>query len=416
MHAPGALPAPWWSERSTLLRFVADLVAGELAALRHDPLLLPTCWTESLSLQHDLGVDSLELLQLAGSLAESLQMQRSGVEDYLLARRTLSGWLDIATAALQHWDGELTFRTSGSTGEPKRCTHVLAALEQEAASLAALFPQRRRLLLAVPGHHIYGFLFGVLLPRHLGLGPQQVLSVRARLPSQLARHAQPGDLVVGHPQFWQAALEAGVRFPGDVLGATSTAPCPDAVAQQAEAAGLASLVQVYGASETGGLGWRSSHRDAYRLLPYLERAPDREDALLRRGPGGETRTLYPQDSLAWCAADRFTLGARRDAAVQVGGVNVFPERVRQVLLEHPQVEDAAVRLMRPAEGMRLKAFVVPRPDAPAPAVLVQQLRGWIDARLAAPERPKAITLGRRIPRGALGKPADWDLEADPASV
>jgi acyl-coenzyme A synthetase/AMP-(fatty) acid ligase len=137
--------------------------------------------------------------------------------------------------------------------------------------------------------------------------------------------------------------------------------------------------------------------------------------VLRRGPGGDTRTLYPRDDLAWCGADRFTVGARRDAAVQVGGVNVFPERVRRVLLEHPQVEDAAVRLMRPAEGMRLTAFVVPRPDAGAPAILMQQLRGWIDARLATPERPKAITLGRSIPRGALGKPADWDLEPDTAS-
>ena len=411
MHAPGDLAAPWWADRRALLRFVADLVAGELAALRHDPLLLPTNWSGSLSLQHDLGVDSLELLQLAGSLADALQMQRSGVEDYLLARRTLAGWLDIATAALEQWDAELTFRTSGSTGEPKRCTHALAALEQEAASLAALFPDRRRLLLAVPSHHIYGFLFGVLLPRHLGLDPGQVLSVRARLPSQLARHTLPGDLVVGHPQFWQAAAGSDARFPGDVVGASSTAPCPDAVARQAEAAGLASLVQVYGASETGGLGWRASHRDAYRLLPYLERAPDDEGALLRRGPGGETRTLRPQDGLVWCGADRFTLGARHDAAVQVGGINVFPERVRQVLLEHPQVEDAAVRLMGPGEGVRLKAFVVPRAGAGAAASFTQELRNWIDARLAAPERPKAITLGERIPRGALGKPADWSIGA-----
>jgi 4-coumarate--CoA ligase (photoactive yellow protein activation family) len=411
MRASALAPAPWWADRSALLRFVADLAAGELAALRHDPLLLPTGWTGSLSLQHDLGVDSLELLQLAGSLADALQMQRSGVEDYLLARRTLDGWLDIATAALQHWDAELTFRTSGSTGEPKRCTHALAALEQEAASLAALFPRRRRLLLAVPSHHIYGFLFGVLLPRHLGLDPSQVLSVRARLPSQLARHTLPGDLVVGHPQFWQAALGAEARFPDDVIGASSTAPCPDAVAQQAEAAGLAALVQVYGASETGGLGWRASHREAYRLLPYLERAPDDEDALLRRGPGDETRTLRPQDGLVWCGADRFTVGARRDAAVQVGGINVFPERVRQVLLEHPQVEDAAVRLMRADEGVRLKAFVVPRADAGAPEIFTQVLRNWIDARLAAPERPKAITLGERIPRGALDKPADWSIGA-----
>jgi 4-coumarate--CoA ligase (photoactive yellow protein activation family) len=404
MHdATSLLPAPWWADRSALLRFVADLVAGELAAARHDPLLLPDSWEPSLSLQQDLGVDSLELLQLAGALAEALQLQHSGVEDYLLARRTLGDWLDIATAGLQHRDTELTFRTSGSTGEPKRCAHALATLEQEAASLATLFSGRRRLLLAVPAHHIYGFLFGVLLPRHLGLEADQVLSVRARLPSQLARHLLPGDLVIGHPQFWQAALGADQDFPGDVTGVSSTAPCPDAVAERAEAAGLA-LVQVYGASETGGLGWRASHRDPYRLLPHIERA---DDALLRRGPDGEAQTLHPQDSLTWCGEDRFTLGPRRDNAVQVGGVNVFPERVRQVLLEHPLVADAAVRLMRPDEGERLKAFIVPR--AGAGDGFTQELRAWIDTKLAAPERPKAITLGQRIPHGMLGKPADWSI-------
>lgn len=410
MREPGLDLAPWWADRGALLRFVADLVAGELTALRHEQVL-PEGWSGPLSLEQDLGVDSLELLQLAGTLAEALQMQRSGIEDYLLARRTLDGWLDIATASLQHWSGELGFRTSGSTGEPKRCSHELVMLEQEAAALAALFPQRRRLLLAVPSHHIYGFLFGVLLPRHLGIKPDQVLSVRARLPSRLARHVLPGDLVIGHPHVWQAALGPDAAFPDDVTGVSSTAPCPDAVAQRAAGAGLA-LVQVYGASETGGMGWRASHRDAYRLLPYLERAPDGVDALLRRCPGGRTALLRPQDSFEWQSHALFTVGPRRDAAVQVGGTNVFPERVRRVLLEHPMVEDAAVRLMRPDEGVRLKAFVVPRAgagDGFTRELFTRELRAWIDARLAAPERPKAITLGERIPRGALDKPADWSI-------
>jgi 4-coumarate--CoA ligase (photoactive yellow protein activation family) len=407
---PSGMPisSSWWAERSALRRFVADLVAGELAALRHDRLLLPTGWTEALSLEADLGVDSLELMQLAGVLNETLQIHRSGIEDYLLAHRRLANWLDIACTALGYFSDELSFRTSGSTGEPKRCTHALADLEQEAASLAALFPQRRRLLLAVPSHHIYGFLFGVLLPRHLGIDPGKVIGVRGRLPAQLAGLAQPGDLVVGHPQFWQAALETGTQFPGDVIGVSSTAPCPDAVAERAESAGLASLVQIYGASETGGLGWRSSHRDPYRLLPFLERVPGREDGLLRRGPDGATHVLRPQDGLAWCADDQFTVGPRHDDAVQVGGINVFPERVRAVLLAHPLVEDAAVRLMRPGEGIRLKAFVVPRSGAGAG--FTQELRAWIDARLAPPERPKAITLGQQLPRGALGKPADWSID------
>jgi long-chain acyl-CoA synthetase len=406
MNASGMTILPWWAERSALRRFVADLVAGELAALRHDRLLLPTGWTEALSLQDDLGVDSLELLQLAGVLNETLQIHRSGIEDYLLAHRRLANWLDIACTALGYFSDELSFRTSGSTGEPKRCSHALADLEQEAASLAALFPQRRRLLLAVPSHHIYGFLFGVLLPRHLGIDPGQVIVVRGRLPNQLAGFVQSGDLVVGHPQFWQAALEPGMRYPDEVMGVSSTAPCPDAVAERAVAAGLA-LVQIYGASETGGLGWRASHRDPYRLLPFLERVPGADDALLRRGPDGATRMLQPQDGLDWCAEDRFTVGPRRDDAVQVGGINVFPERVRQVLLSHPLVEDAAVRLMRPNEGIRLKTYVVPRPGAGAG--FAEELRAWIDARLAPLERPKAITLGPQLPRGALGKPADWSI-------
>jgi len=408
MHAIDPRPAPWWTARPALLRFVADLVAAELAALRHDPLFRPGAWTEALSLQHDLGMDSLEFLHVAGVLAGALQMQHSGVEDYLLARRTLGDWVDIAATALEHRDRDLLFATSGSSGQPKRCLHAVDALEQEAQALAALFPGRRRLLVAVPSHHIYGFLFSHLLPRHLGLEPGQVTCIRARLPSQLAHFAQPGDLVIGHPQFWQAATALRPAFAADIVGVSSTAPCPDAVAEGATASGLAALFQVYGSSETGGLGWRASHCEDYQLMPYLARAADGERALVRTLPDGRTERLQAQDELAWSEARRFAVGARRDGAVQVGGVNVFPERVREVLLAHPEVADAAVRLMRADEGGRLKAFVVPRAGIDG-ADLVRRLRPWSDSRLAAPERPKALTAGPQLPRNAMGKLADWGI-------
>ena len=91
----------------------------------------------------------------------------------------------------------------------------------------------------------------------------------------------------------------------------------------------------------------------------------------------------------------------------------FPQPVRDANGErcYPAEQVDRLRLMRPGEGVRLKAFVVPRPGAGAAASFTQELRNWIDARLAAPERPKAITLGERIPRGALGKPADWSIGA-----
>jgi acyl-coenzyme A synthetase/AMP-(fatty) acid ligase len=81
---------------------------------------------------------------------------------------------------------------------------------------------------------------------------------------------------------------------------------------------------------------------------------------------------------------------------------------------HPAVADAAVRLMRPDEGRRLKAFVVPRADDSAATELAAQLSGWIAERLTAPERPAAWTFGARLPRQASGKPADWIIDTDPA--
>jgi 4-coumarate--CoA ligase (photoactive yellow protein activation family) len=182
------------------------------------------------------------------------------------------------------------------------------------------------------------------------------------------------------------------------------------VAEAAERCALAALVQVYGSSETGGLGWRASHREDYRLLPHLAREGGRADGILRTLPDGRTEPLQAQDQLSWSGERTFAVGARADGAVQVGGVNVFPARVRAALLEHPGVLDCAVRLMRPDEGARLKAFIVRHPGdaSPGPDFLAG-LRAWIDARLAAPQRPKAFTLGAELPRSALGKPADWRI-------
>jgi 4-coumarate--CoA ligase (photoactive yellow protein activation family) len=196
-----------------------------------------------------------------------------------------------------------------------------------------------------------------------------------------------------------------------VIGVSSTAPCPDPVAEAARRSGLTALFQIYGSSETGGLGWRTSHRDDYRLLPYLEHDAAHQGGIARTLPDGRCEIVHAQDELSWSGPRSFGVGARRDGAVQVGGVNVFPARVRTALLEHPEVLDCAVRLMRPDEGVRLKAFIVRRgADIGDEQDFLRRLRAWIDVRLAPPERPKALTVGASVPRGAMGKPADWCIE------
>ena len=426
----------WWAHGPALRRVVTDLLAHELAALRpgRPPPAAP--WPLDLQFVRDLGADSLELMGLGTALAEALHLQRTAVDAQLLARPCLGDWiasardgLDALTATgdggassstAEGADGTasaLTFRTSGSAGSPKRCTHALATLEQEVAVLADLLPGRRRILSAVPAHHIYGFLFTVLLPWHLGrasarasdaAGFIEVIDVRQAGPAALAGLARPGDLVVAHPGWWAATARIVPAFGPDIVGVTSTAPCPDDVALALAAAGLR-LVQVYGSSETAGVGWRDRAGAPFTLLPYWRRA-DEPGTLVRALPDGTTQSYPLQDKFDWRDADRFLPAGRIDAAVQVGGTNVFPAYVAEVLAMHPQVEAAAVRLMRPDEGERLKAYVVAREGADVDA-LRAALPAWAAQRLTTGERPVAWTFGPRLPRQASGKAADWIIDA-----
>lgn len=409
-----AAAAPWWQRPGVLLQWVSDLLADELAHLRPGGAALPPRpWGADLPLgEEGLGLDSMERLSVAAALAEALHIHDSGLEDLLLVRRSLGGWAELAAESLQIAGGRISFRTSGSSGVPKVVCHALADLEQEVAHLATLLPGRARVLTAVPTHHIYGFLFGVLLPARLGLPP--ALDMRQRTPQALAAALQPGDLLVSHPAHWALLARHAPALCAGAWGVSSTAPCPDAVAESLAALGLGRLLQVYGSSETAGIGTRSAPGAPYTLMPHWQRDGAEAGVLLRRHADGLQAPAPLQDRLQWQADGRFVVAGRLDAAVQVLGTNVFPQRVREVLLQHPGVADAAVRRMRPDEGERLKAFIVPAPGTDA-AALPDALAAWVQQRLAMPEQPRAFTLGPALPVNAQGKACDWALPALAAS-
>jgi len=397
----------WWRHGPALEHVVRDLVAAELAAARPGRHLPPSAsWTPGIDLAADLGADSLDLMGAATSLADLLGFDRAGMGDALLAHTRLADWIAAAHASLDLDAGALTFRTSGSSGAPKRCTHRLDSLWREVDALAQLVPGRRRVWSAVPAHHIYGFLFTVLLPQADGV-PLAVSDLRGASPAVLASSLAPGDLVVAHPDFWGQVAALAPAFPPDVTGVSSGAPCPDATAL-ALAAGSLRLLQVYGSSETAGVGWRDAAAAPYRLLPYWRRA-DAENTIERTVADGIERHAL-QDRLDWIDDRRFLPNGRIDQAVQVGGTNVYPAYVAEVLAMHPEVRDCVVRPMRPDEGTRLKAFVVAT-DGVAPAALRAELAGWIAARLGPPERPAAFSFGPALPRQPNGKPADWIIDA-----
>jgi len=409
LFTPSAVDPAWWQNMPAVQRVVSDLLAAELAQARPGRAAPALPWPRGLDFVRDLGADSLELLGMGTALAEALHLDRAEVDTGLLARPCLDDWVAAAGAGLRAGGLPLTFRTSGSSGSPKRCTHALATLWQETAELARLLPGRRRILSLVPSHHIYGFLFTVLLPRALGIA--EVLDRRSATPATVLREAGPGDLIVAHPGWWEQAARLEPRFGEDVIGTSSTAPCPDPLARALADAGLR-LLQVYGSSETAGVGWRFEAGAGFTLLPYWSRT-DGERELVRTLPDGATAPYELQDRLEWEDGRRFQPLGRIDGAVQVGGVNVFPSYVAEVLCMHPRVAEASVRLMRPDEGRRLKAFVVPAEGADPERcdALREELLAWCAERLSTAERPAALSFGERLPRQASGKPADWIIDA-----
>ena len=405
----------WWRHEPVVRRFVSDLIAGELARLRPTGLAAPASpFDRTLSLTDELGVDSLELVSIAGTLNEILHLHESGVEDRLLMQRRVGEWTEIAIEGLSVYSASMTFRTSGSMGRPTRCEHRVADLYDEVTELSALFPGRTRVLSAVRSHHIYGFLFTVALPNVLGVPPSAVIDVGNTLPSSWPARLRDGDLVIGYPEFWRAMVQSHARIPSGVQGVTSTAPCPDEVAREVMQLGLMQLVQVYGSTETAGVGVRTSADDPFGLLRYWRRSEEREGDLVRMSSDGSTSTRSVPDIIAWADDRHFRPLRRVDDIVQVGGVNVSLSAVRDALLEHPLVREAAVRLMSAESGNRLKAFVVPNDAVADLASLHLALDAWCTTRLPGVQRPRAVTFGNALPINALGKLADWPvLEADP---
>ncbi|MDD5351237.1 MAG: beta-ketoacyl synthase chain length factor [Chthoniobacteraceae bacterium] len=289
------------------------------------------------------------------------------------------------------------FRTSGSTGEPVDCIQSEAVIREEIESLCFLFREIRRVVCLVPVHHSYGFIFGLQIPKRLGIPVQY----EAPLPLLPWRDGlQPGDLLVAFPMFLQQWVDSGLEFPPGITVLTATAPCPDALHEALHRRGLQRCIEIYGSSEGGAVAWRDAARAPFELLPHwiAETAGGHLDQIRRR----ENALAFKLPDVAPMQDERhFQLCGRKDKAVQVAGVNVYPAKVEAFLCRHPMVKACAVRL----DGEHLKAFVVlvdPAQETAAQTALHEYLQA-----LSAHEIPKKIRFGRAIPTTPFGKRSDW---------
>lgn len=223
---------------------------------------------------------------------------------------------NTAHALLEAWKDSsrsITFFTSGSTGQPKACTHSLHMLEQEAEFLRPYFEGRAGLLSVVPAHHLYGFTFGVFLPAFCAIPVRRTIA----LPHVVTSALQDGDAVIGLPILWEALTRLGADISGrSVLAVSATAPIADSTLEGLRQSGFA-LVDIFGSSETGVAGIRTMPGAPYLLSSYFERYD--KDTLERAMEGGGRELVRLEDNVEWEDDRHFLPSGRRDKAVQVGG-------------------------------------------------------------------------------------------------
>lgn len=347
-----------------------------------------------------LGIDSLMLLDLVGAVSRYFCLADSGAEDLLLIHRTVGEWTRIILAHLDRVEGQarIGFETSGSTGSPKRVVHSRFDLEDEVEeclnAVLTPLPARGRVLACVPPRHIYGFLWSVLLSERAGF---ETVELHRSTGEALLRMARPGDIVIGTPFTWERAAQAGRRLPAGVTGVASAGPSTEATWAAAAELGVDRLVEVYGSTETGGLGWRDAWGAPFQLSGRFDRAAG---GLSWRSSG---KTAPLQDRLGWLDEAHFTVNGRLDTVVQVAGTNVSTEEVVRVLRAVSGVSNAVVRL----DGLRMAALVVPDlPDASTDE-LENALRATANRHLCAAARPDRYTFATEIPRTDMGKVGRW---------
>lgn len=97
----------------------------------------------------------------------------------------------------------------------------------------------------------------------------------------------------------------------------------------------------------------------------------------------------------------FILDRKKDMIIS-GGINIFPSDIEEVLLKHPEIEEAAVIGVPNKEwGESPLALAVKKnPDSPLSEA---DLKNWADDRLAAYQRLTAVEFRRSLPKNDLGK-------------
>jgi long-chain acyl-CoA synthetase len=354
-------------------------------------------------------------------------------------------WVDDAGLVLDRDlpspdDPSAMFFTGGTTGVPKGAEHIHAMMIwfcKQTASVWPMTPDREIILSVAPMFHIWGHHFANVMPIYLRA---TLVSVPQYKPAVVLDHFVRHRVTVfaGGP----AAIYVGMLHAPEAADTDFSAlgkcfaggsPCPESLLREWEALTGCPILEGYGMSE--GAPISSIQVDGERkllsvgVLPPLTEIKivdiETGDKLLPAGERGEICLRGPQftrgyrnrpDETAIAIRDGWLhtgdigylddddflfIVDRKKEMILVGGYNVYPREIDEVLNGHPAVHEAAtVGVADDFKGELVKAFVALTPGGTAGE---DQLIAYCADRLVDYKVPVAIEFLAALPKTGANK-------------
>ncbi|MGI5157655.1 FadD3 family acyl-CoA ligase [Microbispora sp. CA-102843] len=341
--------------------------------------------------------------------------------------------------------------TSGTTGKSKgaMCTHRQNVRTYLAWSARTGLRHGDRYLIVNPMFHTFGYKAGVFacLLRAATMVLQPVFEA-----DETMRLIEDEKITVlpGPPTIYVSMLDAPGRSRYDLsslrLAVTGASVVPVALVRRLRAELFPQVVTAYGLTESCGTVTACSLEDDDVTVATTSGRPIEGVEVKVTGPDGAPVPVgqdgeilvrghnvmvgYLDDDAATAAAiaggwlvtgDRGRLDERGYLAITgrskdmfvVGGFNVYPAEIEQVLAAHEGVAETVVIGVPDARmGEVGRAYVVPRPGA---AVTPEALTAYCRERLANFKVPREVVLLDGLPRNATGKIDKAALAAQPPS-
>lgn len=296
--------------------------------------------------------------------------------------------------------------TSGSTGHSVPWDKSVDQLLGEVHVLAATFGSKPGSVHAVtvPPSHLYGLLFGVLLP--LATGGSFTRNTPL-LPGEIAATvgASRARVLVSVPTHLRAARSLVPDSLASLERVFSSAgPLPEETARVFTARHHKPITEIFGSTETGGIAWRErSDGSAWRALAPVQLSVSSDQLLVVSSPFTNSNTTQPRtfatsDRVNLLADGRFEHLGRHDGVVKIGGQRISVPAMEDCLMQHPDVEDVAVlALPDDVRGHRLLAAVC------GPPHLEGSCRELLLTQFEPSTLPRRFLFLDKLPREANGK-------------